>query len=439
MAIKFLEPGGDADFFDVGINGPNLWNNDQGGSWSVQTDFVHGGHLRSIFPNTSVLGKPGVLSDSGSRMSAYIYINTLPSSTSTFMRASTSGLATVVSLRLTSTGVLQIWDANGQIGSSGSTLSTGVWYRVSFAYTITSTTVNEFRVFLNGIQNISVSNATVANTGSDNFRISSLSSSSIRFSDIYVDDSSALTDTGDIWVTAKRPNANGSTTNFTTQIGSGGSGYGAGHTPQVNERPNSDSNGWSVVVTGSSITENYAIEGRATGDIDLSSATIVDYMGWIRAKSLTSETGTINLTGSSTNISLTSTTATFLKVKGSSTYPSGDAIGMTTATTSTTVSIYEAGIVVAYLAPSLSVSDSTAISESVTVTPVLVSTTISEPTIVSDTPSLVIIGTFSINKIEVSVVTDSVSVTLPTLPITLQVILDGIGPNGFVPGIKIIS
>ena len=58
-------------------------------------------------------------------------------------------------------------------------------------------------------------------------------------------------DPGAILVTAKRPFTNGTTEDgFTTQIGASGSGYGSGHTPQVNERPLSQTNGWSVIGAG---------------------------------------------------------------------------------------------------------------------------------------------------------------------------------------------
>src|SRR6185436_9856514 len=130
----------------------------------------------------------------------------------------------------------------------------------------------------------------------------------LRSSDHYVDSSASLTDTGNIWVTAKRPNANGTTNGFTTQIGSGGSGYGTGHSPQVNERVLSTTNGWSMVGAGSAVTEEYNIESAAAGDIDISSANYVDVMGWVYASSLVNETASIIVNGVSSNISLTSVT-----------------------------------------------------------------------------------------------------------------------------------
>ncbi len=67
------------------------------------------------------------------------------------------------------------------------------------------------------------------------------------FDDIYVDNGSDLSDPGNVHVTAKRPGSNGLSNGFATQIGSGGSGFGSGHAPQVNERPLSNTNGWSSV------------------------------------------------------------------------------------------------------------------------------------------------------------------------------------------------
>ncbi len=356
MAVTFLEPGGDADFGIAFGNG--FWKNGTGGTPSVATDFVHGGHIKSIkyrAANSDNVNGPSVLSDSGSRISFYIYLVALPTATADILRLRNGIGTTRVSLRITSGGVLQLWSSGAQIGSNGSTLSTGTWYRISLAYTITSTSVNRFELFKNAASDISITNATIAGTGLSWFGIGNYLSDTtfdFRSSDHYVDDSSSLTDTGDIWVTAKRPNANGTNSDFNTQIGSGGSGYGSGHSPQVNERPLDTTNGWSAVVAiAVPKQEDYIIEGKATGDIDISAATIVDYMGWVSAKALTSETGSIIVNSVASNISLTTTITVFTKMAGSSTYPAGNDsdIGILTSTTLTTVSLYEAGVIVAYI------------------------------------------------------------------------------------------
>jgi hypothetical protein len=170
-------------------------------------------------------------------------------------------------------------------------------------------------------------------------------------SDFYIDNSSSLTDTGNIWVTAKRPVANGTTNGFSTQIGSGGSGYGTGHSPQVNERPLSTTNGWSMVGAGSAVTEEYNIEGKSVGDIDISTATIIDWLGWVSIKALAGETGNVIIDGASVAQAITTTATLYTKIKGSATYPAGTGadIGFQTTTALTTVSLYECGVIVAYI------------------------------------------------------------------------------------------
>ncbi len=90
--------------------------------------------------------------------------------------------------------------------------------------------------------------------------------------------------------------------------------------------------------------------------------------------------------------------------------------------------------------PSLSVSDSSVVSDLDTTAPLLVQVNITDSTTVSDTSTVALLVPFSINLNEVSVVTDTKIITIPILPTTLQVVLDGISnTNGFVSGIKIIS
>ncbi len=96
-------------------------------------------------------------------------------------------------------------------------------------------------------------------------------------------------------------------------------------------------------------------------------------------------------------------------------------------------------IVVEFNAPfQISVTDSSAVSETSTVSPVLVAPSISESSVVSDSPSLVVLNNFQPSKIDSTVVTDSATITLPTIPTNLFVVLTDTGTNGFVPGIKIV-
>lgn len=357
MATKFLSPGGD-ETFSIATGGGEIWDNFITGA-TIVTDIVHGSHVKSIkyAPNTGgeVTSRLGVCQDSGTRINFFVYINALPNATGSLFYVATTGDLTVVKARVKSTGVIIFVDANNvQLGSDGPTLSTGQWYRFSLAYTITSKTINRFEFFVNGVSGISLTNVTLINNISNNFTLGNISGDTtfdIRSSDHYVDDSNALTDPGNIWVIAKRPNTNGTTNGFTTQIGSGGSGYGSGHSPQVNERPADDTNGWSIATVASAITEEYNIENASTGDINISGATIVDYMGWLKTKALTNETGKIIVNGVSTDISITTTSIFFTKAAGSSTYPAGTGadIGITSAAVATTISLYECGIMIAYI------------------------------------------------------------------------------------------
>ena len=353
MATTFLEPGGDADFLVGTTNG--FWGT--GSGVVVATDFVHGGHKKSIKYGTvaNILSTGAVLSDAGSRISFYIYFNVLPTpGASVLFQLVNASNATVVDFLMLATGVIRLRNgASTQIGTNGAALSAGQWYRISLAYTITSTTVNRFELFVNGISSISITNATLTNITTNALRIANFNANGVDFrtSDHYIDNSSSLTDPGNIWVTAKRPVSNGTTNGFTTQIGAGGSGYGSGHSPQVNERPLSTTNGWSMVGAGSAVIEEYNIEGQSAGDINITGATIVDWVGWASMKTLVAETVQMIIDGANVAQAITTTIKLYTKIKGSATYPAGTGadIGVTTDTSLTTVSLYECGIIVAYI------------------------------------------------------------------------------------------
>lgn len=361
MAITFLEPGGDADFAVTSTNG--FWGVGLGVP-TIVTDFVHGSHIKSIklAPNLNqvVITPANIVSVINGRISFYIYINALPTvSSAGFFNLMNTGNNMNVSLRLTTAGVLQLWQGTAgttytaQIGTNGTTLTTATWYRISVTHNIFSTSINNFNVFVDGVSTISVTNATITNINSSRYRIGNIETNAaldLRLSDVYVDNSSLLTDTGDIWVTAKRPNTNGSLNEFTTQIGSGGSGYGSGHSPQINERPLDTANGWSTTLSASNI-EEYNIESMSTGDIDITGAKIIGYTGW--ASITHSGVNQMNLIVNSTTFAknATGTPQIFTEIINSSTYPlgTGTDIGVNSGIAAGTKSLYECGILVAYI------------------------------------------------------------------------------------------
>ena len=311
-----------------------------------------------------------VLNDAGRRISGWFRFNSTPAAAGFFYRLNTSS-NTICTVALDTARKLLLTPA-GVTGVTGTTvLSVDTWYRISFCYTITSSTVWRFKVYINGTLELDLnSTGTLTRTVSARFDLGNGAGTGNNhdrwFDDIYMDDGSDYADPGDIRVTNKRPAANGTTNGFTTQIGSGGSGYGSGHAPQVNEQPLSVTNGWSMVGAGAAVTEEYNLEAASAGDVDISPFVLVDYMGWLFAKSSGSQTAQIKVGGSSSNISLTTTNTLFRKVAGAASYPAGGTdIGIITSTDLQTVSLYEGGVLFAYkmIAPgSGSISGGAAIS-----------------------------------------------------------------------------
>lgn len=368
MATTFLDAGTDQTQ-DTLTFYPNQFFGGTG-SASSATDQVHTGtrSLKLICTDASspcyVATADGACADAGTRTSAYIRLSGLPAATDTaILGVAQAGFgSTPIAIAVTSGGKLRLYqnDDATAVGAAGATtVSAGTWFRLAWCWVITTTTNWSCKVYINGVLEFTRTNAdaTLVLTGTSQFMPTvdhcgggTREALTVWYDDLYVDNSSALTDPGNILVTAKRPFANGTTNGFTTQIGAGGSGYGSGHAPQVNEQPLSQTNGWAMIGAGSAVTEEYNVEGLTVGDVNLTGASIVDWMGWVFAKALTSETGNIVVGSTQTNIALTSTPTLFLTAKGSTTYPAGTGtdIGIITATTVTTVSLYECGVIVAY-------------------------------------------------------------------------------------------
>lgn len=357
---QFVEPGTDAtqDFsFFAGHDA----------SVTSDTTQFHAGGRSMKCANTGTgsgaFTADGVALPAGTLQSAWYYLSTnAPASVCLLMAVETSGNGSMVlGLGMNTNGTLR-FGGRGTTQTNGTTvLPANTWVRLSWSYVITSVSVWSCKVYINGtlelnltqtLGNLGLATPTCATFGIGNSSQNGFNSPptmNVWVDSIYMDNRTDLTDCGAVDVTAKRPFSNGTTNGFTTQIGSGGSGYGSGHTPQVNERPLSVTNGWSMIGAGSAVTEEYSIEGLSVGDVDLTGATIVDYMGWVYASALASETASIIVGGTSSNISLTSTNTMFKKAKGSTTYPAGGTdIGIVTTTALTTVSLYESGIMVAY-------------------------------------------------------------------------------------------
>lgn len=348
---KWIESGGDAtqglEFFFGADNAATIdCANGHTGACAVKIDTGAGAVTTDV--QRKILG----YAPTNGRVSFYYRITNLPTATNEAFLVCTNACGSVFGMWVTSAGVLQLSTIDGaNIGSNGSTLSTGVWYRISIAWTITSTTVNSFKLFVNGVQDITGTNATLSNVpdagsyliwGS---RFGGVGASKVsHFDDFYWDDSNALTDPGDIHVTAKLPAANNVNT-FDTAIGANP----ANRWTNVNERPLSLTNGWNQAGSGAA-TENYTLQAAGVGDVDVCSNTLVNRSAWVWAKTSSgTPTATLTDNGTDNTITLTTTAALYTVISDSTTYPSDVAgIGMKSTVTTADTILYEAGTLIGY-------------------------------------------------------------------------------------------
>ena len=317
----------------------------QTGLRSIKCDSTGSGLEASVL-------KQGILDDAGRRISCYFRFSTLPTADTDILIAWASGdTSNPWSLRLRTSGKLALWSAS-QLGTDGSTLSINTWYRISVAYKITSTTVYDLRVFVNGVLDISVTNGTALfTTGTLDLAVGWIGDGTnnaiTNVDDLYVDDSAALTDPGNIHITAKLPNSN-NVNNFNTAIGANP----ANRWTNVNERALSETNGWGDNAASTQL-ENYTLQTAAVGDVDISAATIIARMAWIWAKQLIAVAGTPGITnnGTTTGITLTTTSTLYTDIVDSSIYPSDVAgIGMRSAgVAADATDLFECGMLIAYI------------------------------------------------------------------------------------------
>lgn len=358
MAVTFLESGTDA------TRDLSFWSSTAGTVASDSAQSFTG--PRSIKCSTTgsnvsaFVTKLAILNDTGRRISARIRFDILPNANApaVIQITKSDGITSVIAIQVRTDGTLSIAPPGVTAVTGTTVLAVNTWYRISTSYYIANSTTFSIKLYINGNLEVICNSGTMSTITSDSLRMGAGSvwglNHNVWIDDVYVDDganSSSQPDTGNIRVTAKRPFSNGTTNGFTTQIGSGGSGYGTGHAPQVNEQPLSVTNGWSMIGAGSTITEEYNIEGIGVGDVNLNGVAIVDFGGWVYSSSLVGETANIILNGVSSSISLTSTNTMFTVFGGGIIYPLGIGtdIGLITSSTLTTVSLYECGILIAFM------------------------------------------------------------------------------------------
>jgi len=362
MAIVFLSDGAAASG-DVSAVNTSLFEGTLSGIVTIDTSAAkhHGyGCLKhdSGASASAYRAKNSVLADAGRRISFWYENDGLPAAAnSSILRVMTSANAQVAAIIVDSAGHLRL-----QGGASGttvlatglSTLNLGQWYRIALCYTITSASVSEWRVYLDGVLELTASNPATQVTASANLRIGWAGTSPganviMRSSDVYVDDSTALTDPGDIWVTNKMPASLGSLNAFDTPVGTGTNRW-----DRVNERPVSTANRYTHAATAQA-TEEYGVEAAAVGEDNLTGATIVGWGAWAYFGVAAAAGSTLaNIVCNGSPVATTTTVNSGLyqcqeKIAAVATYPGANATGLRSTGTTVDTNLADCGVLVAYI------------------------------------------------------------------------------------------
>lgn len=352
----FMEPGSDADQAVT-----RFYNNNLGTGCVSSTAQQYSGP-RSIActdgTGYSSVGRTNLITNGAGRFTAYFRFGTLPNTQAAFLgKGNTDNFNLAVGINSSGKLIIVTSSANTYttLATGTTTLSINTWYRVSLTYEITSSTVNEARVYLNGNQEVSELNGTLSTNFYPDIAVGWLSSpgatggnKTIYVDNIYADDSAGLADTGDVLVTAKLPN----TVNNNSFNTTGGTGA-------VNERPLSETNNKSHTAT-STVAQDYNIQTLSVGDVDLTGKTILSRQAWIWAKKGSGGAGSPKLIaeGVDNTITLGTSYALFTVTNDGSSYPTqANAIGMKSSGAAADTFLAEAGMLIAY-SPNISITAS---------------------------------------------------------------------------------
>lgn len=313
--------------------------------------------LSTSSPATTATGSvDGQIDDTG-WASARFNVDSLPDAATNLLVFQDNAFAGILRLRLSTAGVLSVQDVGSgtTIGSGSTALSVDTFYQITVCWTLTSTSVNEIRVYLNGSLEITITNATLTRVGMYRYQFT-INSAHGANKNLWVDDVIFGSDTdlaypGSVRVTHKRPVGNGATNTFDTTAGSG-SGYGSGRAVYVNDIPVTGTNGIRHNGAGTA-SENFVIEGKAVGSVDLSRKTILACVPWVRASGVSTDTIMWNGSESVPSPAFSGSQAT-LSLAPQPLWPANTttmpAVGMGRPTGSATDAIMQdCGVIVAYL------------------------------------------------------------------------------------------
>lgn len=275
MAITFLESGTDA------TQGLEFFASVAGTVASSAAQSKTGPRSISISRNSYVRLSQSVISLTAGRISIWLYAGSNSGASGIWdVLALNVGQSTAFRLAQTSGNLWQLYDFTTARGASYDMSGhVGQWVNIVWAYSRTSSSVNENRVWVNGTLVINESNVTWTSAPNVNNHLgfgSGLTTGSADaeayVDNIYIDDDTSLTFPGDIRVTAKLPDTV-NTAGFDTNVGTGA----------VNERPLSVTNG-KQHAANSDVQQNYTLQTISAGDVDITGATLLGHTGWLYGK-----------------------------------------------------------------------------------------------------------------------------------------------------------
>lgn len=287
-----------------------------------------------LFNGSSGVNSPSITNPR--RVCAYFRIGVFPTGASAGLLALNSGYT----VRITSGGVLQLFELLSKVGSDGQTLSVDTIYRISLVYD-GSTAV---KIFVDGTEDISETvGARTPSTVSAGWTNTPGSDTPVlNIQHLYADDITDLTDIGDVRVTAKLPTNTGGT-----------NGWDGGTSPAVDDRP-IDNSTFHQHGANTDVLEGSDIQAVGVGDVDITSETILGHTGWVWGKRGSGGAGSpaIVVNDAETAIVLGTSEAMFTDTNTSSSYPSSgtDEIGVRSTNASADSFWYEGGTMIAYIA-----------------------------------------------------------------------------------------
>lgn len=208
VEILLPDPSGTPSFADDGgeaTSDLSNWTAIAGDATSSASKF-HGG-ARAIKLNTgnpAVLAsvyKGGILADAGRRISTWFLADHLGGAANV-IRVATSAGTVCFSIRRLADGTLALVNSADTTLASGATvIPLGGWHRIALCYTIVSTTVNSFAIYLDDVLEIQAMNVTISSVSTDRLYLTITTGAGTDkihyFDDVRVFAGASLADPGD--------------------------------------------------------------------------------------------------------------------------------------------------------------------------------------------------------------------------------------------------